>query len=98
MKTRLKSFCAKFTSELDPFLALLDPAIANLSSRSQDEELPGLSETVTKLQEVQNRARTLQEKIANEHAYLLIFGPLKSGKSTTNGAGQGRHGRKGLKS
>ena len=91
MKTKLKNFCAKFSNELDPFLALLDSAIANLSASSQEKELPELSETITKLREVQNRAGMLQEKIANEHAYLLIFGPLKSGKSTLMNAISGAY-------
>jgi GTPase SAR1 family protein len=91
MKTKLKSFCAKFSNELDPFLALLDPAITNLSERSQKEELSRLVDTVIRLQDVQNRAITLQEKIANQHAYLLIFGPLKSGKSTLMNAISGTY-------
>jgi len=91
MKTQLKSFCTKFSNELDPFLALLDPAIANLSQKSQEEELSRLRNTIAKLVEVQSRAQTLQEKIANQHAYLLIFGPLKSGKSTLMNAISGTY-------
>lgn len=91
MKTKLKSFCARFSNELDPFLALLDPAIASLAERSKKEELSRLVDTVAKLQDVQNRASTLQKKIANQHAYLLIFGPLKSGKSTLMNAISGTY-------
>ena len=91
MKTILKSFCAKFSDELDPYLAQLNASIANLASRSREEGLSRLNETVTKLTNVQNRARTLQEKLANQHAYLLIFGPLKSGKSTLMNAISGAY-------
>jgi len=91
MKTKLTSFCVRFSSELDPFLALLDPAIASLSQRAQKEGLSRLGESLVKMEEVQSRARTLQEKIANQHAYLLIFGPLKSGKSTLMNAISGTY-------
>ncbi|MCB1671870.1 MAG: dynamin family protein [Gammaproteobacteria bacterium] len=91
MKTILKSFCSQFSNQLDPFLDILDPAIGNLSGKSREEGLEPLSSIVAKLQEVQSRSRTLQEKIANQHTYLLIFGPLKSGKSTLMNAISGTY-------
>jgi len=91
MKTKLKNFCLQFSTELDPFTARLDQAIARLAERSAAEGLGGLKSMVTGLEDVLDRARTLQEKVANQHAYLLIFGPLKSGKSTLMNAISGAY-------
>ncbi len=82
MKTEVQSFCDTFSKELDPFGPRLERAIGALSGQSGQEGLTGLKETVLNLLDVQQRFSTLQEKIANQQAYLLIFGPLKSGKST----------------
>ncbi|MEZ5490976.1 MAG: dynamin family protein [Gammaproteobacteria bacterium] len=91
MKTKLKNFCLQFSSELDPFIARLEPAIVNLTDKSGEAGLAGLREIATRLQGVQTRSRALQQKIANQHAYLLIFGPLKSGKSTLMNAISGAY-------
>lgn len=91
MKTKLKKFCLQFSSELNPFSTCLAQAIESLVDCSDQGGVTGLKGILDDLQAALDRATTLQAKIANQHAYLLIFGPLKSGKSTLMNAISGAY-------
>ena len=79
MKTVLSRFCTEFESVVRP---LLEPV------REVGEVLGGVSADIPAraalplLRDFDHRLTTLVEKVAAQQAYVLIFGPLKSGKST----------------
>jgi len=79
MRTRLKRFSEDFTQSLKPLLSPLGTVLDGLAdpafSHSVEEALP-------LLRDVQHQFEQLVEKVENQHAFVLIFGPLKSGKST----------------
>ena len=79
MRTQLGTYCQQFDGTLRPVLQDLDLAIKALASAS--DETPSKSLHVPLL-ELQHQLRTLCDKVAEQQAYVLIFGPLKSGKST----------------
>lgn len=79
MRTQLGTYCQQFDGTLRPVLQDLDLAIKALAAAS--DETPGKSLHVPLL-ELQHQLRTLCDKVAEQQAYVLIFGPLKSGKST----------------
>ena len=92
MKTNVQTFCQEFSRELDPFGSRLGDALDALAHQSEEQEdLARLNDTVLSLREVQQRLSTLQEKIGGQQAFLLIFGPLKSGKSTLMNAISGAY-------
>ena len=79
MRTLLSQFCDEFGSVVHP---LLDPlansseSLAALDATSPIRKLlPGLRDRTHQLQ-------SLATKVEEQQAYVLIFGPLKSGKST----------------
>ncbi len=88
METRLHQFCHDFDAILSPLgepvrevVDVLGEKAAGLAVRG---ELPSLRDTHHKLE-------LLTEKIRRQQAYVLIFGPLKSGKSTLMNAITGRY-------
>lgn len=88
MKSEMRTFCDEYTDKLAPFSSTLKNALEKMPEYEAD--------TVTeqwrlRLQEVCHRAETLNDKIVQQHAYLLIFGPLKSGKSTLMNAISGSY-------
>ncbi|MGB8168002.1 MAG: dynamin family protein [Chthoniobacteraceae bacterium] len=64
-------------------------AAAEKMDAASDKEL--LHEPLAALNDIRARLRSLCEKLANQQAYLLIFGPLKSGKSTLMNAISGSY-------
>lgn len=79
MKTELATFCRDYEKVLTPFIEKVRDSIRVIG------EGPGadlLHVPLAGLNDVGQRLRTLTEKIRGQQAYLLIFGPLKSGKST----------------
>ncbi len=79
MKTILSQFCEDFDGRVRPLLEPLD----GFADRLRD--LPGdspLKELLPEVVDVRHQLRTLVEKVAEQQAYVIIFGPLKSGKST----------------
>ena len=86
MSTQLSQFCDHFVATVRPLLAPLDRAIAALdatppatSQDASDTPAPTLRNGLAdRRQEFQH----LCEKVAGQRAFVLIFGPLKSGKST----------------
>ncbi|OFE13479.1 hypothetical protein PHACT_10295 [Pseudohongiella acticola] len=88
MKTDMQTFCQEFSQKLEPFADELRQALNELPPR---EKLNQIDTTVLQLQEVQQRLSTLREKVSDQSTFLLIFGPLKSGKSTLMNALSGAY-------
>ena len=79
MRTQLGTYCQQFDGTLRPVVQDLESALKALQAVS--ERTPGKS-LETPLRELQHQLRALCDKVAEQQAYVLIFGPLKSGKST----------------
>ena len=88
MKTNMQDFCQEFSKELEPFGEDLRRALSELPARA---DLKQIDTSVLGLQEVQQRLSTLREKVSDQSTFLLIFGPLKSGKSTLMNALSGTY-------
>lgn len=88
MKTDIRAFCIDFAGKITPFASSLESALRALG---EEMEFEPLRHTALRLREVRHRLGTLEEKIAGQQAYLLIFGPLKSGKSTLMNAISGAY-------
>ncbi|MCP3919713.1 MAG: GTPase domain-containing protein [bacterium] len=79
MRTLLSQFCESFEQVVRP---LLDPLNAGAQALSEaSPELPG-REVRVQLLDLRHQFEGLVDKVAEQQAYVLIFGPLKSGKST----------------
>ena len=91
MQTEAQKFCESFARQLVPFGARLDRVISTLSGSMGQIDLECLSEIRSALRDVQFRYTALQERVENQQAYLLILGPLKSGKSTLMNAISGAY-------
>ncbi len=78
MKTLLSRFCEEFDDAVRPVLAPLREFADALAATP----LPQAAQALPGVQEVSHQLRVLAEKVAEQQAYVLIFGPLKSGKST----------------
>ena len=88
MKTEISTFCEDCLHIIEP----LPPALQNTAedlANGSDKNL--LDPPLAALNDIRARLRSLVEKLANQHAYLLIFGPLKSGKSTLMNAVSGSY-------
>ncbi|MDG2308792.1 MAG: dynamin family protein [Candidatus Binatia bacterium] len=79
MKTILSQFCEDFDGRVRPLLEPLDGFAAQIGRLPADSPLKQLLPEVI---DVRHQLRTLVEKVAEQQAYVIIFGPLKSGKST----------------
>jgi len=79
MSTKLGTYCQQFDGTLRPVLHDLDQAITALDKAAERTPGKGLQ---APLLELQHQLRALCDKVAEQQAYVLIFGPLKSGKST----------------
>jgi GTPase SAR1 family protein len=88
MKIEITRFCQAALRALLPFPPALDAAAEALAS-SGEKAL--LAVPLATLHDVRARLRSLTDKLAAQQAYLLIFGPLKSGKSTLMNAISGSY-------
>lgn len=88
MKTDMQAFCQELSKELEPFGEELRQALSDLPPR---KDFTQIDTHVLGLQEVQQRLSTLREKVSKQSTFLLIFGPLKSGKSTLMNALSGAY-------
>ena len=96
MRTRLARFSEEFDAIVRPVLEPLQQAsqafeVALTSAKADDAEAesdgdragPGFDrELVPDLHELHHQLSMLVDKVAEQQAFILIFGPLKSGKST----------------
>ena len=79
MRTHLRRFAEQFDAQVRPLGEPLDATAAALEAagpRCRAKSVLG------QLREVQHQLTALVDKVAQQQAYVLIFGPLKSGKST----------------
>ena len=88
MKTEISRFCDDCLKIFESLPPALDAAAEHFE-KSVDPALFRLP--LTKLNDVRARLRSLVEKLSSQQAYLLIFGPLKSGKSTLMNAISGSY-------
>jgi len=79
MLTQLGTYCQRFDGTLRPLLADIAGALQALDAA--DPALPGRALKVP-LRELHHQLKALCDKVLEQQAYVLIFGPLKSGKST----------------
>ena len=79
MQTLLSRFCEEFNGVLRPVLGPLRRAAETLGETGPDT--PG-REILPQLLDARHDIETLADKVEAQQAYVLIFGPLKSGKST----------------
>jgi len=79
MRTQLSQFCEEFEQVVRPLLVPLKRTSESLASSV--ETLPG-REILAELKDLGQQLEMLVDKVAEQQAYVLIFGPLKSGKST----------------
>jgi len=79
MDTLLSQFCTEFDSKLRPLLEPLERSAKAI--QAAEDELPGKA-LLPELLDLGLQFRALVDKVAEQQAYVLIFGPLKSGKST----------------
>jgi hypothetical protein len=79
MKTLLSQFCEEFDGVVRPLLQPLTQAADTLNHVSDKTGVRSLLPIVL---DVRHHLSTLADKVAEQQAYVLIFGPLKSGKST----------------
>ena len=79
MRTLLSQFCDEFEQVVRP---LLDPLRKTASVLTgADVDLPGRA-LRAQFSDLGLQMNVLADKVAEQQAYVLIFGPLKSGKST----------------
>lgn len=88
MKTELREFCADYSEFAAPLLSVLDETFGRMDEAGRVEKL---GEILPMLADVQHRLKILVDKLEAQQAYLLIFGPLKSGKSTLMNAISGSY-------
>ncbi len=79
MRTQLGTYCQQFDGTLRPVLHDLTAALAAIDDAATGTPgkalRPGLAD-------LQHQLAALCDKVSEQQAYVLIFGPLKSGKST----------------
>ncbi len=85
MKNEITRFCESLLRALGD----LDPSLPRVAEEL--EKRGDLSRPLTALRGALARLQNLAEKLATQRAYLLIFGPLKSGKSTLMNAVSGAY-------
>ncbi len=88
MKTRISEFCDEYERLLIPIDELIEDAVGRIEGESRKDLL---EDPLTQLSDARHRFHSLREKIEHQQAYLIIFGPLKSGKSTLMNAISGAY-------
>ncbi len=79
MPTQLASYCQQFDGTLRPVLQALQDATTALDGSAADEPARQL---LTGIGAIRTELTALCDKVKEQQAFVLIFGPLKSGKST----------------
>lgn len=86
MQGLLSHFCQALEHGLSPLLEPIAGLIEDL-----DQAPTAVPEVLPSLREVADQLSLLVDKMAEQQAYVLIFGPLKSGKSTLMNAICGKY-------
>lgn len=79
MLTQLGTYCQQFDGALRPVLTDLAAAITAIDATTSGTPGQHLRPAFA---DIQHHLKALCDKVAEQQAYVLIFGPLKSGKST----------------
>jgi energy-coupling factor transporter ATP-binding protein EcfA2 len=79
MRTLLSQFCEEFDAAVRP---LLDPLRRTTDTLGETPDSAFSKAVLPTLLDVADQFHVLADKVAEQQAYVLIFGPLKSGKST----------------
>jgi energy-coupling factor transporter ATP-binding protein EcfA2 len=88
LRVELETFCQQFTAALEPFSQALDQGTETLRAATDGEPLQTV---LSDLQDNRHRLKILLDKASEQNTYLVIFGPLKSGKSTLMNAISGAY-------
>jgi GTPase SAR1 family protein len=88
MKTLLSQFCEEFDAVIRP---LLQPMTRAADTLNHVTDKGGVKSVLPQVLDVRHHLGTLADKVAEQQAYVLIFGPLKSGKSTLMNAISGAY-------
>lgn len=88
IRVELESFCQKFSAALEPFSESLEQGTESLREAADGTSLQAL---LGELQDNRHRLKILLDKARQQNTYLVIFGPLKSGKSTLMNAISGAY-------
>jgi len=88
MKTEISRFCEACSQSLQVLPEALNTAASLMEKVGHPAILQG---SYNILNDLRARLRSLTDKLASQQAYLLIFGPLKSGKSTLMNAISGEY-------
>ena len=79
MKSHISEFCTEFSETLFPLSQLLGDTVDQMEAVEDASEQEGITTTFS---EIRHRLEALVNKVQGQEAYVLLFGPLKSGKST----------------
>ena len=79
MRTLLSQFCEEFDAAVRP---LLEPLRRTAETLGESPAADYTRAVLPTLLDVADQFTVLADKVAEQQAYVLIFGPLKSGKST----------------
>ena len=79
IKTDIFDFCQTFAGILKPFAQSLEDARTSIQKKGDADVL---QRPLAGFSDVHHRLESLIHKVEEQQAYLIIFGPLKSGKST----------------
>lgn len=79
MRTQLSQYCHQFDDTVRPVLAPFGAAIAAIDAAASGTPARGLRQN---LEDLRHQLQVLADKVKGQQAFVLIFGPLKSGKST----------------
>ena len=79
IKTDIFEFCQSYAGILKPFATSLAAVRAALQGKG---DVDALQRPMAGFSDVNHRLESLLNKVEQQQAYLIIFGPLKSGKST----------------
>ncbi|MFP6665517.1 MAG: dynamin family protein [Deltaproteobacteria bacterium] len=77
---RLGEYCVALEARLRPLVAPLDALAAGL--HALPAATPERAAAATEIDAIQSRLAALLAKAAAQQAFMIVFGPLKSGKST----------------
>ncbi len=88
MKTEFAEFCRKLGEEVASFRRSLGDVLERIKGQQDAGELAPVLQV---LGEARHRLQVLEEKAIGQQAYVSIFGPLKSGKSTLMNAISGTY-------